>query len=184
VDNEPFRDDQFDEFDSRVYAVMQGARDHTEKWIRYGHVKYALVNAAVDETLASSFWDMVNRAEPAGSRPLERLVLKSVNTGEFDDTRRRAPPGEVKLSGCPKGWQDCFVKMRRTWPVEPNPRDDMVGSVVVSALEPDLGRYCCFVPQENLSRVLRVVMESLWPAMKDRTVDWQTAWHSFPLSGS
>ena len=149
------------EFDLEIYDVT---KDHS---ITNGRIRGALINAAIDKTLACSIFETVSGGKPKVSVPLERLDLKAIRIGEFGNTMSDA----VVL---------VFETIAKEWRVERNPRDDADEPVAKETGEPVRFRFrtpTMTLPASGLAKIWRL----LWP--EHESGDWKKEWYSFPLSG-
>ncbi|CAH0019242.1 unnamed protein product [Clonostachys rhizophaga] len=177
-DLRPFRDSscdaEFDEDDQRTWLYEN---------IKRGHLRLALMNCAVDETLARSIWETI--CHDKVSTPLESLKLWTTGVGEFGN-------GQDVMA-------DFAANMSRSWLVERLPRDDIE---VINITE--LGQYAREArdqsrkewetrwnkgepteseeeSRENDDRFATFrVFRRIWPR-KEGSGDWREDWSSLPL---
>lgn len=131
--------------------------------VQKGDLKKTFVNAAVDEALARSIWELVS-ARKTGAR-LERLKLWTTGAVEYG--------GYSGLHYLHK-----FVdQLSRSWLIERDPRRD-VDDVVVR----ETGKRKRDTNESVLSRTLESneaqVFRAIWPS-KEGSGDWQDDWSSF-----
>jgi hypothetical protein len=130
-----------------------------------GRIRGALINAAIDKTLACSIFKEVSAAKPEGSIPLKRIDIKPIRIGEFGRNIRMS---EDVLY--------VFETLAKEWLVERNPRDDTDELVATEA-----GDTVSFSEQDKyLNSEFGKVWRSVWP--EHESGDWKNEWHSFPLS--
>ncbi|VUC28687.1 unnamed protein product [Clonostachys rosea] len=91
-------DPSFDEFDRRPWSFYSNR----------GHVRVALINSAVDETLARAIWDTI--CQHKVGRRLESLRLWTTGGGVFGNDRQEA--------------QSLLATLSRSWLITRLPRDD------------------------------------------------------------
>lgn len=133
--------------------------------VKKGDLKKTFINAAVDEALARSIWELVS-ASKTGAR-LERLKLWTTGGGEYG--------GYSGLHYLHK-----FVdQLSRSWLIERDPRRD-VDHVVVR----EVGKRKRDTNESVLLKTLESseaqVFRAIWPS-KEGSRDWQDDWSSFPF---
>jgi hypothetical protein len=130
-----------------------------------GRLRGALINTAIDKTMACSVFETVSAAKPEGSISLKRIDIKCIRIGEFG--------GNIKMSN---GVLRVFNTLAKEWRVEQNPRDDTDEAVAT-----ETGDIMSFrTPSGYLGSEFTKVWRSLWP--EHESGDWRNEWHSFPLS--
>ncbi|KAJ5104970.1 hypothetical protein NUU61_002317 [Penicillium alfredii] len=144
------------EYDQQA-CVVPGVGEFRVGWIRD-----ALINSAVDQTLACAFFVDVSAGKMgAGSLGLERLCLKVRSVGglvEYGDD-----------------FQGVVNSLNRSWLVERNPRDDCQNIPVVK----DRGQFTWF-EEDTLPPWLVPIFRSIWPETSSGSC-WKDDWHSPPL---
>ena len=130
-----------------------------------GDLKKTFINAAVNEALARSIWELVS-IRKTGAR-LERLKLWTTGGGEYG--------GYSGLHYLHK-----FVdQLSRSWLIERDPRRD-VDDVVIR----ETGKRKRDTSETLLSKMVESsegqVFRAIWPS-KEGSRDWQDDWSSFPF---
>ncbi|KAJ5396827.1 hypothetical protein N7509_004940 [Penicillium cosmopolitanum] len=146
------------EFDLEIYDVTRSNAPTN------GRIRGALINAAIDKSLACSIFETISGGKPKVSVPLERLDLKAIEVGEFGGVMSDATLG-------------VFKTIAKQWRVEKNPRYDTDEPVAKETGEPV--RFLTptmTLPDPEMARSWRL----LWP--ENESGDWKEEWHSFPLS--
>lgn len=150
----------YDEFDRRRFSEDMVDRP------RYGDVRRALVDRAIDERFARTVYRLASRA--SRSCRLDQLELK-IDSGASNYPYRLRDASETSLSGVLK-------YICRSWTVEPGVRDDRPDEVVTREIVST--RAVKPAPKELEPRVEQV-FRRIWPGSEDGTSDWRTDWHSF-----
>ncbi|KAJ4386835.1 hypothetical protein N0V93_009733 [Gnomoniopsis smithogilvyi] len=158
---------------------------------RNGHVRDALVNSAIDSTLALSIVGVINSAKEENKKsdlkprteilPLERVEMEANNGGSFAQMTRMSGPAA-------KGLQSSLVLLKRRWIIERDVRDDSRNILHVrevdkddrikaqaQSLEPGVGK--------TGDDYVREVWRRVWPTADtaERLGDWWKQWESWPL---
>ncbi|KAF2123667.1 hypothetical protein P153DRAFT_412508 [Dothidotthia symphoricarpi CBS 119687] len=158
IGRDPTYDPCFNEGDQELAWI------HTKN-VKRGNVREALINSAVDETLARSIWEII--AENKTGRRLEQLKLWTKNGGNFASTA-----STYAISTAAKS-------MSRSWLIKRLPRDDTEDIAVK-----ELGQCARETHERESSKKLECVVEriyhSIWPRKKD-SKNWRDDWSSFPL---
>ena len=133
--------------------------------VKKGDLHKTFINAAVDEALARSIWELVS-ARKTGAR-LERLKLWTTGGGQYGG-----------YSGLP--YLHKFLdQLSRSWLIERDPRRD-VDDVVVR----EVGKRKRDTNESVLLKTLESseaqVFRAIWPA-KEGSRDWQDDWSSCPF---
>ncbi|CAI7595878.1 unnamed protein product [Penicillium pancosmium] len=105
------------EFDLAIYDVTRSNAPTN------GRIRGALINAAIDKSLACSIFETISGGKPKVSVPLERLDLKAIEVGEFGNVMSDAVLG-------------VFKTIAKEWRVEKNPRYDTNEPVAKETGEP------------------------------------------------
>lgn len=132
------------------------------------HVDYAadaLINTAVDESLALAIFLTISDAKPKGALPLQevKLYTTSRNIGQFNNI------GKI------------YGHVGRSWVVERNPRDDSAHKPIAR----ELGRRAREAREAKYPIILdgptMAILGEAWPECQDGKADWQDVWRSSPL---
>lgn len=150
--------------------------------VRNGDIYQALINNAVDHTLARSIWHTIARAK-TGS-PLKSLRVTVTGGGDFGGNFFK------------QDVRDMFVTLHRLYSLERGVRDDDDGETV-HLIEPTRQKREARVREirERAKRLKRQemiadrpgtamhVFRRIWPE-KPGSIDWMDDWESFPLQTS
>lgn len=154
----------FDEFDkefSETFAMRMGGCGRKP---RNGHIRIAMINAALDENLARSIFTTISTAKHGTDDvlPLEHLELRPIGGMYTAETTEVA---EV---------------VGRWWLLERNPRDDHRDVIVATRLrnpgdliEEENG------PLRELDPKAEPIFRKIWP---DTGRNWTHEWSSWPLA--
>ena len=160
---DPPNDPAFDDFDQ---DICEG----TKQWYRFpqnGHIRHALANGALDESLACAIFRIIAR-KTTGSLPLKRMTVRVKGAGNFTTLRSRG------------NFEEVMQHLARAWRVEWNPRDDSDDDLLAREVEIDIAQRkdWCFGKMEPwLGRIFR----RIWPG-KDGGSDWWEDWYGLPLA--
>lgn len=141
---------------------------------KVGHVRTALLNAAVDAALARSIWDTIQESKEDGVKPLESLKLHPTRTGAF-----------LRLN---RALIEIFECLSRTYSLESSTGDDGDG-VTVRELGKREREGRCERQQgaekhekvlESDSSAAAKVFRHIWPK-KEGSASWHDDWSSLPL---
>lgn len=137
------------------------------RYLKGGHLKKTYIDCAVDESLARSIWDVIDKNKTG--RRLERLKLWTNGVGVYGGSGR----------GTSSWVMDVLDNLSRSWLIERVPRIDHDEITVW-----ELGRY------ERKARDARIrhrheakhqeIFDEVWPS-KQGSESWQDDWSSFPL---
>jgi hypothetical protein len=163
-------DPSFDEFHQQFAYESRGYQP------RKGHIRDALINSALDETLARAIFNCISNARHAF--PLEYLKLHSSGGGEFG--------GPVSMDA--SGLEQAINSLGREWLLTRSPRDDSGDKVIAREIgkrsrEESEGRKLHPMNQAAWLKV-EPVFRRIWPEREDGTGDWHKDWYSWPLSDS
>ncbi|KAI9740054.1 MAG: hypothetical protein M1818_004805 [Claussenomyces sp. TS43310] len=174
-------DSSFDDFHESFFPLdMFGTRDTP----RNGHVRDALINSALDETLARAIFQSISSGKGHNTLPLQCLQVCAYGGGFFGE-----PDEPYGLHA--RGLDDVIERIGLPWKLTRNVRDDCQDQVIVEKLDPDSfsgpglsnghGQEMRTNP-EALTEQMEPVLRRLWPEKKGGSGDWRDEWHSFPLS--
>ncbi len=178
VDNdlEVPNDASFDEFGKQFFPLDMRI---TRPGPRNGHVRAALINSALDETLARAIFQTISTSKARNAFPLEYLKLRPIGGGVFG--KAIYLPG---LSGS-DGLAGVLSNIGRSWLLVRNPRDDCRVEVIAKQLgwrEREGNKAGGYRP---LSQALKPIFRKIWPKKQDTTGawhdDWYNDWYSWPL---
>jgi hypothetical protein len=159
--------------------------------VRRRYIEDTFINSAVDDTLARSIFRAVSSGKPPGSIPLESLTLIPTGAFQFKDTFMQYPESFTQLG----------ARVRRSWRVERNPRDDSRDELITTCLseiqkqqdqqlQQDVPQHLFEQPRrgypDGFERKAEKIFNGLWPGNKGQnevSKDWLDGWHSFPLQG-
>lgn len=161
-DYETPSDPTFDVFDQALFGDPR-----YELRPRNGHVRLALINSALDATLARAIFLTIAEAKPRGALPLQSLELRVAGGGGFGAT-------SFSISNVVR-------HIGRSWLLERNPRDDRRDEVLAT----ELGRQ----EREEIESWLNMrldlevepIFRRIWPRSSMEGGDWRDDWHSWPL---
>lgn len=165
-------DPSFDEFHQQFAYDGRGYQP------RKGHIRDALINSALDETLARAIFNYISNSKAHHALPLEYLRLHSSGGGEFG--------GLVSMDA--SGLKQAIDSLGREWLLTRSLRDDSRDKVISREIgkrsrEEYEGRK--FHPIDRAAWLkVEPVFRRIWPEMEDGTGDWHKDWYSWPLSDS
>jgi hypothetical protein len=170
-------DPSFDEFHQQ-FQVIPSYRDSYNYQLRYGHVRDALINSALDETLARAIFNCISSRKAHDAFPLEYLKLSSSGGSVF---------GRVSSMGLP-GLRQVVLNISRTWLLVRSARDDCRDTVIAR----ELGRRAREANEASNTHPsyhaawldVEPVFRRIWPERQDSSGDWRDDWYSWPLSDS
>ena len=172
VGGETDEDPSFDDYHQRLVQPREG--DWTRP--RNGHVRDALINSALDETLARAIFNCISSGKPHGASRLEQLKLQPKGGANF---------GEPFME-CVRGLREAVASIGRSWVLVRSVRDDCPDIVTATEFNRRQRELSDSVDIDKDARdVLANVEEvfrTLWPARQGATGKWQNDWHSWPLS--
>jgi hypothetical protein len=160
----------FDDFDKEYSETHVAERAGYRRKPRKGHIRLAILNAAVDEDLARSIFDTISNAKPNEDRtlPFERLELapfRGIYTAEA---------GAI------------IDVVAQWWLVERNQRTDRRDQILVTKKrysedlteqeQEQLG------PLGGLDPEIEPIFRKIWPGNPDGAGNWRLDWRSLPLS--
>lgn len=161
---EPLSPDlSFDDFDNRVAGerimTFQGPRGG--RLPRYGHVRVAMINAALDETLARSIFETVSKAKPntPGVIPLHRVELRPVRGNYIEEA------------------EDIIRHLGMWWLLERDRRCDRQCEFTAERLfypgDCEVKRNSTWDPRSGLA-----IFRRIWPEHPHRKGNWTEDWSS------
>ncbi|KEQ61483.1 uncharacterized protein M437DRAFT_67420 [Aureobasidium melanogenum CBS 110374] len=150
----------YDEFDRRRFSqdMIHGPR--------YGDVRRALIDRAIDEHFARTVYRLASRANCFLSQ-LDLRIDSSIIGYPYVFRNIRTPESQLSV---------VFEYICRSWTVEPGVRDDYPNEVVTR--EVDTSWEDEPAPEELGPRTKKV-FRRIWPGNEDGSSDWRTDWHSF-----
>ncbi|PKY03512.1 hypothetical protein P168DRAFT_327575 [Aspergillus campestris IBT 28561] len=163
----------FDEFDRAFFTGDQFSRPEMHyhgipRFPRNGHIRDALINSALDRTLARDIFRAVSSGKKSSSMTLERLSLTVEGGGDLG--------GDSQLLA---GLILMVDHLNRPFTVERNPRDDRRDHLTIRRHKHTnhSGIYSTGAkidPYED-------IFCRIWPVSQHDHEQWWTRWHSFPL---
>lgn len=174
------QDSSDEEFENQDYYDLDTRR------ITYGHVRYALINAAVDEILAKTIWDLVSKSK-AGS-PLYELYIQP--TGSTEIIRGFRPDDWPEFAGRLVDLYYMLKEVSRPYKLRKHVRDDVHELEVqeppdalprghwsnVGEDERMRNEVICHSPEGVEMEIFR----RIWPA-REGSLTWRDDWCSFEL---
>lgn len=141
----------------------------TNPLVKFGHVRIALLNSALDEALARSIWEVINESKE--KRPLQSLKLQPSGGNSF---------GRLAGDMC-----EVIRCLSRSYSLERSLRDDEVGVRIREldkrAREAKCSRHALEKPgDEPAGKVAMRVFRQIWPK-KEGSASWHNDWSSLPL---
>lgn len=134
-----------------------------------GLIYDALINGAVDETLARSIFSKISTTKADSALPLEELNLTVYGGGLFHDCMTQ------------RSFFDVVQHLGRLWRLVRNPRDDRRDEIMVTEVD-KAKREARAPPIEQLTPGIEPLFRKLWSARRPEGSDWRDDWHSFPLA--
>ena len=173
-------DPSFDEFDSRY---LQGKlKPH-----RNGHARDAMINTAVDETLARAIFATVCAAKAraygdAAALALERVTIRPKGGNAF-------PRRSLMVPG---GWnlRTYVAALGRCWLLERDVRDDARHTVHAretdseGRLGPAAPDWFASAAKRESSSQFMPIFRRIWPETPGSSSQWYEDWRSWPLADS
>jgi hypothetical protein len=168
-------DPSFDDFDQQGVEDARGLMGELSK-PRYGHIRDAFVNGALDEDLAKAIFQKISEGKQPGSSRLQTLAVKAIGGCIF----KPYPSPDGCLSVMKQISRPCFV--------ERHPRDDMPNDLLVTCpREIPVSRQSMVIGSSGDETVLRgdaqPVFDRIWSQTADnQNLGWWERWHSLPLA--
>lgn len=153
----------FDEFDKEFCRTRSPTRLGHNRKPRNGHIRVAMINAALDERLARSILATISdsRAATPGARMLEHLELRPIR-GQYTEETSEV----IKTIGL---W----------WQLERSQRDDSRDRIEATRLcHPGDVLTTQMGPPKRLSRQAETIFRKIW---RDAGKNWSEEWSSWPL---
>lgn len=154
--------ESFDEFDQQVFQTHPMFRWRQP---RYGHLREAFINSALDAKLAQAIYRKICAAKGLRALPLIQLSLRSEGGCEFGGTRT---PGKSRV---------ICKNIGRSWLLQRS--DPVKGSYQLATKEIDDAYKPPHAPK--LDSQTEAIFRKLWPARAESEGDWRKDWCSFPL---
>ena len=164
--------DNWDEFNKTLSGLSMPR-------VHHGHLEYAIVNSAVDETLARSIWDVIS--ENTHKPPLESLEITSCGGSGFGNSH----PGDlmtivrnlsrsylITVSASSDGDKLKVVEMTK----ESREKSDELQRKLEEVMLEKWGH-------RGLNGPSFTVFNRLWP-LEEGNKNWREAWCSWPLQRS
>ena len=157
----------FDDFDREFLETFAATGAGHGRQPRKGHIRLAMLNAAIDETLARSIFDTISDAKPIGDRtlPFERLELAPFRGAYTEEA------GEA------------IDVVAQWWLVERDERADYRDHIIATenrcaedATEGERGQQAWLDPE------IKSIFRKIWPGSPDQASDWTLDWTSLPLA--
>lgn len=152
------------EFDQQITEFQIG----TYKYLRNGHIRDALINSALDETLARTIFRAISAGKPAGSIVLEELSVEVTSAGAL---------GGGMASSI---WHGVLQCLARDWLIKRNIRNDSRDELILQEVNSERSgkfRY----PHDELEPSLKPLFRSIWPEKYEGS-PWVEDWYSLPLA--
>ncbi|KAM3075668.1 hypothetical protein ACMFMG_007800 [Clarireedia jacksonii] len=157
-------DPSFDTFDRENWR--------TNEVFKKGHVREAMMNCAVDETLARSIWQTI--CQNKVGQKLETLKLWTYGAGQFGMGRRPFI-------------QEFLDNLSRSWLIERVTRDEgdiinvrELGQRAREARDQRVTEYMVRGIKAKYSDEVEQVLRRIWPRIEG-SKDWRKDWSSLPL---
>jgi hypothetical protein len=153
----------FDQEFSETYAAQRAGYGRRP---RKGHIRLAMLNAAVDEDLARSIFDTIANAKPKGDRtlPFERLELAPFRGAYTEEA------------------SEAIDVVAQWWLVERDQRADHRDQIIATEnrFSEDLTEE--YGPPAGLDPGIESIFRKIWPGNPDKASDWTLDWTSLPLA--
>ena len=153
------------EFDQQISDFQIG----TYKYLRNGHIRDALFNSALDESLARAIFQAISIGKPPGSLALEELSLCVTGAGALGDR------------GQSSTWHGVMQCLSRDWVIKRNIRDDSRNQLIVNEVKGEGFDDPEAWADQELRPSLKPLFRSIWPEKYEGS-PWAKDWHSFPLA--
>lgn len=140
--------------------------------IQNGHVREAFLRCAVDEALARSIWDTIEKSREG--RPLQSLEIHTIGGENFGD------------GGVYRDLSGIISWVRRSYRLKRSVRDDEDGIIVVRELgrearEASEDKFGPKEPEDGpVPKSAFNIFRRIWPK-KEESQDWHHDWSSLPL---
>ena len=156
----------FDDFDQEFSETFAAQRTGYGRRPRKGHIRLAMLNAALDEDLARSIFDTISDAKPKGDRtlPFERLELAPFRGAYTEEA------------------SEAIDAVSQWWLVERDPRADHRHHIIATEnrFTEDLTEE--YSPPAGLDPGIESIFRKVWPKNPDKASDWTLDWTSLPLA--
>ena len=156
----------FDDFDQEFSETFAAQRAGYGRRPRKGHIRLAMLNAAIDEDLARSIFDTISDAKPEGDRtlPFERLELAPFRGAYTEEA------------------SEVIDVVSQWWLVERDQRADHRHHIIATGNRffEDLTEE--YGPPAGLDPGIESVFRKIWPGNPDKASDWTLDWTSLPLA--
>jgi hypothetical protein len=157
----------FDDFDQEFSETFVASGAGYGRQPRKGHIRLAMLNAAIDETLARSIFGAISDAKPKVDRtlPFERLELAPFRGAYTEEA------------------SEAIDVVAQWWLVERDERADYRDHIIATenryaedAPEGERG------PSAGLDPEIESIFRKIWPGSPDNDSDWTLDWISLPLA--
>lgn len=150
-------DPSFSDFDTKPFSGWFG----TDKKLRIGHIRDALINSAIDAELAKAVFNTILSATPVGKTPsLQRLSLKAVGGGNFGTSTSNYSITEI------------VEEVGKEWIVERSGNEN-----ILEARRPQVGNDGIGLV-DSLGWDVEPIFRRIWPG----DGYWFNDWRAFPLA--